>query len=195
MLTLVIHGYFPAELYVFNIDVNADPFKFVHLIFLHKVSPITILSSYIIIKKSHFSFNPWRQHQWKSLPQARYITFEICHVLNSRNRTSMSQCLSLLIITWNLPILYTTYKTQFGRNTPIQIKLTATWKRGLIALESKMAEELAYNPTTCESEIVLIPGSSFTDKETGKQKLNQLKFWLKYRRIRQTGNKNELLER
>ena len=81
-------------------------------------------------------------------------------------------------------------------NTPIQIKLTATWKRGLIALESKMTEELACNPGTCESEIVLkpedIPGSFFTDKKIGKQKLTQLKFCLKCRRIRQTGNKNEL---
>ena len=62
-----------------------------------------------------------------------------------------------------------------------------------------MTEELACNPGTCESEIVLkpedIPGPSFTDKKIGKQKLNQLKFCLKCHRIRQTGNKNELLER
>ena len=54
-------------------------------------------------------------------------------------------------------------------------------------------------PGTWDSEIVIkpedIPGSSFTDKEIGKQKLNQLKLWLKCGRIRQTGNKNELLER
>ena len=76
------------------------------------------------------------------------------------------------------------------------MKLTVTWKRGLIALESKMKEELACNLGTCESEIVLkpedIPGSSFTDKEIGKQKLSQLKFWLKCRRIRQTGNNKGL---
>ena len=52
-----------------------------------------------------------------------------------------------------------------------------------------MTEELTCNPGTCLSEMVLkpvdIPEYSFTDKEIGKQNLNQLKFWLKCRRIRQ----------
>ena len=77
-------------------------------------------------------------------------------------------------------------------------KIDCDMETRLNSPRTKMAEELTCNPGTWELEIVLkpedIPGSSFTDKEIGKQKLNQLKFWFRCRRIRQTGNKNELLE-
>lgn len=40
-----------------------------------------------------------------------------------------------------------------------------------------------------------IPGASVNDKDIGKLNVNQLKFWLKCRRVKQGGNKKELFER
>jgi len=40
-----------------------------------------------------------------------------------------------------------------------------------------------------------IPGVSVTAEQIGKLTVGQLKFWLKCRRINQSGNKKELLER
>lgn len=40
-----------------------------------------------------------------------------------------------------------------------------------------------------------IPGASVTAEQIGKLTVSQLKFWLKCRRINQSGNKKELLER
>ena len=40
-----------------------------------------------------------------------------------------------------------------------------------------------------------IPGASFSSEQIGKLTVSQLKFWLKCRRINQSGNKKELLER
>ena len=40
-----------------------------------------------------------------------------------------------------------------------------------------------------------IPGASVTAEQIGKWTVSQLKFWLKCRRISQSGNKKELLER
>lgn len=40
-----------------------------------------------------------------------------------------------------------------------------------------------------------IPGASVNDTEVGKLTVNQLKFWLKCRRIKQGGNKKDLYER
>lgn len=40
-----------------------------------------------------------------------------------------------------------------------------------------------------------IPGASVTAEQIGKLTVSQLKFWLKCRRINQSGNKKELFER
>lgn len=40
-----------------------------------------------------------------------------------------------------------------------------------------------------------IPGASVIAEQIGKLTVSQLKFWLKCRRINQSGNKKELLER
>lgn len=40
-----------------------------------------------------------------------------------------------------------------------------------------------------------IPGASVAAEQIGKLTVSQLKFWLKCRRINQSGNKKELLER
>ena len=40
-----------------------------------------------------------------------------------------------------------------------------------------------------------IPGASVSAEQIGKLTVSQLKFWLKCRRINQSGNKKELLER
>ena len=40
-----------------------------------------------------------------------------------------------------------------------------------------------------------IPGASVSAEQMGKLTVSQLKFWLKCRRINQSGNKKELLER
>ena len=40
-----------------------------------------------------------------------------------------------------------------------------------------------------------IPGVSFSEEEIGKLTIDQLKFWVKCRRINQNGNKKDLLER
>ena len=40
-----------------------------------------------------------------------------------------------------------------------------------------------------------IPGASVSAEHKGKLTVSQLKFWLKCRRINQSGNKKELLER
>ena len=40
-----------------------------------------------------------------------------------------------------------------------------------------------------------IPGASVTAEQIGKWTVSQLKFWLKCRRINQSGNKKELFER
>ena len=40
-----------------------------------------------------------------------------------------------------------------------------------------------------------IPDGGFSEEEIEKLTVAQLKFWLKFRRINQTGNKKELLER
>lgn len=40
-----------------------------------------------------------------------------------------------------------------------------------------------------------IPGASVNDENIGKLNVNQLKFWLKCRRMKQGGNKKELFER
>jgi hypothetical protein len=40
-----------------------------------------------------------------------------------------------------------------------------------------------------------IPGASVNDKDIGKLNFNQLKFWLKCRRVKQGGNKKELFGR
>ena len=40
-----------------------------------------------------------------------------------------------------------------------------------------------------------IPGASVIAEQIGKLTVSQLKFWLKCRRISQSGNKKELLER
>jgi len=66
---------------------------------------------------------------------------------------------------------------------------------------------MAENHADCEVEDVVednddcltpedIPGSYVTsDEQIGKLSVNQLKFWLKCRRIRQTGSKKELIDR
>ena len=40
-----------------------------------------------------------------------------------------------------------------------------------------------------------IPDASVNDNDIGKLNINQLKFWLKCRRMKQGGNKKELFER
>ena len=40
-----------------------------------------------------------------------------------------------------------------------------------------------------------IPGACVNEEQIGKLTVSQLKFWLKCRRINQSGNKKELLER
>lgn len=40
-----------------------------------------------------------------------------------------------------------------------------------------------------------IPGARVSEEQIGKLTVSQLKFWLKCRRINQSGNKKELLER
>ena len=40
-----------------------------------------------------------------------------------------------------------------------------------------------------------VPGASVSAEQIGKLTVSQLKFWLKCRRINQSGNKKELLER
>ena len=52
---------------------------------------------------------------------------------------------------------------------------------------------------TADDQVDLTPGGipdgGFSEEEIEKLTVAQLKFWLKFRRINQTGNKKELLER
>ena len=40
-----------------------------------------------------------------------------------------------------------------------------------------------------------IPCASFSEEEIGKLTIDQVDFWVKYRRINQNGNRKDLLER
>ena len=85
-------------------------------------------------------------------------------------------------------------------------KPEVAWKQGLRALRS--SRHLAVNKRSRKSftmeqlnieDIELtpeaIPGASFKDSEISKLTVNQLKFWLKCRRVNQGGNKKVLYER
>ena len=85
-------------------------------------------------------------------------------------------------------------------------KPEVAWKRGRRALRS--SRHLAVNKRSRKSftmeqlnieDIELtpeaIPGASFKDSEISKLTVNQLKFWLKCRRVNQGGNKKVLYER
>ena len=73
------------------------------------------------------------------------------------------------------------------------IKFNTARKRGLIALHSKMADEnICVDFQEQEFTVKLKPediaGASVNDNDIGKLSVNQLKFWLKCRRMKQGGN-------
>ena len=90
-------------------------------------------------------------------------------------------------------------------------KPEVAWKRGLRALRSSrhLAVNINWINNRCRKSFKMeqlniedikltpeeTPGASFKDSEICKLTVNQLKFWLKCRRVNQGGNKKVLYER
>ena len=77
-----------------------------------------------------------------------------------------------------------------------ETRLNSPWHN----LISKMAVEnicadVRLDDFTVELKPEDIPGASVNDKDIGKLNVNQLKFWLRCRRVKQGGNKKELFGR
>ena len=64
-----------------------------------------------------------------------------------------------------------------------------TWKRGLMALAANL------NQLTRRTTKSILLQAGYSEEEIERLPVAQLKFWLNCRRINQTGNKKELLER
>ena len=59
-------------------------------------------------------------------------------------------------------------------------------------IQNNMADEQEQHVSLSPEDI---PGARVSEEQIGKLTVSQLKFWLKCRRINQSGNKKELLER